>query len=69
MKVNIIALMICIQLIFILKVHPTEAFQGFAGKEGKSSCQTLCHQAEPGPIPVDQLQVVPSTIEEDEQTS
>jgi iron(II)-dependent oxidoreductase len=46
MKVNIIALMICIQLIFILKVHPTEAFQGFAGKEGKTSCQTLCHQAE-----------------------
>ncbi len=46
MRANIIAWLIIFQLGFILMGQPTEAFKGFAGKESKSNCQTLCHQAE-----------------------
>ena len=46
MKVNLIAQVTFPFFILILMAQVTHAFQGIDGKEGKSSCQTLCHQAE-----------------------
>ena len=46
MRDNFIAQATLLLLIFILMVQPTQAFQGFGWKASKSSCQTVCHQAE-----------------------